>query len=553
MEEEDGQKRGQLLDLLYPENRFTRVKECLKRYSEDGGGISGPLHRVTLFLTFKCNLNCYYCNTIRPRPNNQLPGGRGDYDLKRFIRFINLVLNHDIHHLHLTGGEVTLVKELPQMIRYASDLNIPCSITTNGTAPPEVYKDLVQAGLREIRISLDTLNEALFDKNVGKKGAFQKVLKAIREIIKLRDLEDKNIYLILNVCVGQNGLKRLPNTVKQIGGLGSDDIKLIGISHDRDLMPNYGSAFKIVHSIETYINASDRPFYLLKKKLKTIFSQDTYGIEDFASMRLMRSCFIPLTEKTVDTHYYYPCPVYLREGGAPLGSLHDDLKTQHDKVLSFIMGNECVKDPICQKSCIYCTKVFNNHMNAAHYKTIRSASGDFEPVTKEIRYEKRFSMETIAKTMNVIGHERSGFSRSLDSPSFLIIKPNGLKFEKKILSLLNQKKMGVHKIKKIKDWNKLALKIYTHPMTLWNVHRGLLFDKVLPLLEGRADAKMIIFKEEYALSTLKKTKEWIRQDLPPENYIIFHQDEVFVTSPGHVHSPDENNPWIEFNVFTSVL
>ncbi len=188
---------GQLLDLLDPQNRFDRVAECRQIYLEDIPGLPGILHRITLFLTFNCNLRCFYCNIIgRPDFDKRRPTKNSTYDLHRFVHFLDSLAGQDIRHLHLTGGEVTLVKDLPDMIRHASELKIPCSITTNGTAKLSFYEKLIDNGLKEIRISIDTMDAIEFDKNVGKKGALQKVLKTISGLVRLRDNEDKNIYLI---------------------------------------------------------------------------------------------------------------------------------------------------------------------------------------------------------------------------------------------------------------------------------------------------------------------------------------------------------------------
>jgi len=128
-------------------------------------------------------------------------------------------------------------------------------------------------------------------------------------------------------------------------------------------------------------------------------------------------------------------------------------------------------------------------MNASVHKRVRKISGDLEPITQEIRYEQEIS-----------------------------------------------------------DWNQTALKIYTCPATLWNICRGLLFAQVLPLLEGHARARMLILKDRISTDSLKKIKHQIRKKLPPENYIIHHQDEVFATSPGFMHSPDFGNSCYEYNV-----
>ncbi|UCG12636.1 MAG: radical SAM protein [Deltaproteobacteria bacterium] len=140
----------QLLDLIYPENRIERTEEIKDLFRSPNPGLPRKLHRVTLFLTFRCNLRCTYCNTILPNKGRSWPAKGKDYDFKRFKHVIDELVCCEVQHLHLTGGEATLVKVLPRMVEYASNKGIPCSLTTNGTADQPLYRELVEKGLTRI-------------------------------------------------------------------------------------------------------------------------------------------------------------------------------------------------------------------------------------------------------------------------------------------------------------------------------------------------------------------------------------------------------------------
>lgn len=572
-------KSIQLLDLLDSENRFKRVEECgrvffrnQKSFSRGNESVVNSnwfagaasqannhftldiIHRITMFLTFRCNLRCFYCNTITPFPGQSWPAQGKEYDLTQFINFIDGLKLNNIRHLHLTGGEVTLIKELPDMIKYASSLGIPCSITTNGTAPAEFYQKLVESGLKEVRISIDTTDPVQFDENVGRKGAFYKVIKTIKKLVSMRDDKGSLIYIILNTCVGVQNLRTLPGNLRKLLLLKPDDIKLIGISYERKILKQQNQSLEVIHEIEDNLNKTGKNFPLLRKKLKIIFSQDTYGLEDLASQRLMNNCFVPLTERTVDAEYYYPCPVYVREGGKPFGKLaEDDFSVQRQKINSFVKGNSCIDDPVCQRACLYCTKVFNNHMNAAVHKKIKRDSGKFEPITKQFSYEGNISSDRIISTIKKIDSQRNKYIKDVPYHPYLIIKPNGMNHKKKILAMLNKKKIGVKESKKIIEWNNTALELYCFPPTIWNIYRGLLFARVLPEIEGRSDAEILMLDDSLSIDKLKEIKYWIRNQLPLENYLIFHQDEIIITTPGYLHSPDQDTYWLDYNILQGVL
>ena len=103
---------------------------------------------------------------------------------------------------------------------------------------------------------------------------------------------------------------------------------------------------------------------LLRRKLKTVFAKDAIGIDHEPSQPRWR-CYIPLTERTVDSVSYYPCSVYLREGGEPLGRLTDSPELQRKRSAEFVRDADCLTDPICRRYCLHCTRAFNDGANEA--------------------------------------------------------------------------------------------------------------------------------------------------------------------------------------------
>jgi hypothetical protein len=98
--------------------------------------------------------------------------------------------------------------------------------------------------------------------------------------------------------------------------------------------------------------------------VQTVFAPEAIGLE---AVRVPQGqdwrCYIPLTERTVDGVSYYPCSVYLREGGVPLGSLNDPPAVQRARTAHFVRHGNCLTDPICQTYCLHCTKAYNEAAN----------------------------------------------------------------------------------------------------------------------------------------------------------------------------------------------
>ena len=104
----------------------------------------------------------------------------------------------------------------------------------------------------------------------------------------------------------------------------------------------------------------------MRRKIATVLSREAIGLEGLSgAAQADFRCYVPLTERTVDATYYYPCSVYLREGGAPLGMLAEPQDMQRAKSAAFVRQGACGSDPICRRYCLHCTKNYNLAANAA--------------------------------------------------------------------------------------------------------------------------------------------------------------------------------------------
>ncbi|MGU3287172.1 radical SAM/SPASM domain-containing protein [Methylobacterium mesophilicum] len=149
---------------------------------------------VCLYLevTNRCNLLCETC----PRTFETLePPADMSWDL--FTRIVDQVPN--VARVVLHGvGEPMLVKDLPRMIRYLKDRDTYVLFNTNGTLlQPKRFRELIDTGLDELRVSLDAADRAsyrrvrgkdFFDRivrDVGKFVAFQKASGATTPRVSL--------------------------------------------------------------------------------------------------------------------------------------------------------------------------------------------------------------------------------------------------------------------------------------------------------------------------------------------------------------------------------
>ncbi|MCW8132344.1 MAG: radical SAM protein [Planctomycetota bacterium] len=361
-------ERSPVPDLLFEDECEERVA-ALGALRDDPGSLDAaqPLDRLTVFLTYACNLDCPYCKTIARSPEElaQRPEKKITYTLAAFRSFLDAHAGTPIRHLHYTGGEAALVPDLPDMIAYARERGVARqSITTNGTRPPETYLRLIEAGLDEVRVSIDAADTALGAELTRRAGAWDASVAAIRTLAGAR-AGGARFFLILNTVIGAANRDRLPEILAFLLGLGPDDIKLI-TNVDERLAETGGPRTDGLRRACAALLAPYPAgrFPLLRRKLETVFAGGCIGL-DGPRQRGDFRCYVPLTERTVDGRYYYPCSVYLREGGAPMGRVDEPPGEQRRRTAAFVSRADCLDDPICRRYCLHCTREYNLRANAA--------------------------------------------------------------------------------------------------------------------------------------------------------------------------------------------
>ncbi|MEZ6015794.1 MAG: radical SAM protein [Planctomycetota bacterium] len=366
--------RSAVPDLLFDDVRDARVAD-LDPLLDDPHHVAATtrLHRVTVFVTYRCNLSCSYCKTIVRTPGELLerPQRAETFDLLRFDAMLAEHGATPIDHLHFTGGEASLSRELPAMVRRAKERGVGCvSITSNGTLAPSAYVRLIEAGIDEVRISIDEAHAALGQGDTHEPSGQGRALATVRALGALR-AAGLPFFLILNTVVEPRRCADLPALVRFLLSLGADDLKLITSVDDKEALGAFEGRAEVVAELERLLATYplDR-FPLLRRKVRTVFSAETIGLETVrAPANGDWRCYIPLTERTVDGRYYYPCSVYLREGGAPLGALDEASDEQRRKTADFVARGDCLTDPICARYCLHCTREFNVAANEARTPT----------------------------------------------------------------------------------------------------------------------------------------------------------------------------------------
>lgn len=123
-----------------------------------------PLRDLRISVTDRCNFRCTYCMPKEIFDRHYRFLGRDKLlSFEEIARLARLFVRLGVHKIRLTGGEPLMRKELEQLIGMLAAIpGIDLSMTTNGSFPLQRVRTLKNAGLQRMTISLDALDNRVF-------------------------------------------------------------------------------------------------------------------------------------------------------------------------------------------------------------------------------------------------------------------------------------------------------------------------------------------------------------------------------------------------------
>ncbi len=213
--------------LLDPQANATLGKRINpRRYFESIGVERTPVavqEPVCLYLevTNRCNLFCTTC----PRTFEELEPP-SDMSWELFTRIVNQFPNIERVVLHGVG-EPMMVAGLPKMVRYLKERGVHVLFNTNGTLMREKKsRELIEAGLDEMRISLDAAEPKAFEAVRGR-DLFDRIVRNIRNFVALKNsMGATNPRLSLWLTGLRETLEQLPAFIRLAHGMGVMEVHL---------------------------------------------------------------------------------------------------------------------------------------------------------------------------------------------------------------------------------------------------------------------------------------------------------------------------------------
>lgn len=127
---------------------------------------------LVISVTNECNYKCWHCY-------NKYNKGK-ELSLDEIKKIIDFFQKKGIFGIFLAGGEPLLRKDIVQIVEYASKNSVVRMESTGYGLTEKKIRELKNAGLSAIKISLDHFKKEKVDEMRGYEGAFEVALEAIK-------------------------------------------------------------------------------------------------------------------------------------------------------------------------------------------------------------------------------------------------------------------------------------------------------------------------------------------------------------------------------------
>ena len=317
--------------------------------------VDSQMMRCELILTDNCNFKCPYCRGLRPDL-------KGTMTLEKAKSIVDLWAKDNLKNIRLSGGEPTVWIGLLDLVKYIKSKGIErIAISTNGYANLDLYKELIKAGVNDFSISLDACCSAFGDAMAGGiNGAWDKVISNIKKISKLT-------YVTVGVVVTEETVGELKQTIEFASTLGVSDIRIISSAQYNTLLENAKTVDEDVY----------KQYPILKYRIENLINQrNVRGLQELDS----HQCGLVLDDMAIVGNYHFPCIIYMREGGNPIGEVGENMRQER---LEWSKNHDTHKDPICKQNCLdvcidYNNKFLNFHLEETNLPKIDSTNFDWQ-------------------------------------------------------------------------------------------------------------------------------------------------------------------------------
>jgi cyclic pyranopterin phosphate synthase len=140
-------------------------------------GMGRTIVNLRISVTDRCNFRCTYC---MPADNVEFMDRSNLLTFEEIQRVVTVVSKLGINRIRLTGGEPMMRKDLPTLIKMIDEVEgiNDIAMTTNAYFLKDQAQSLLDAGLKRLNVSLDSLDPDKF-RDVNRRDCLQAVLDGL--------------------------------------------------------------------------------------------------------------------------------------------------------------------------------------------------------------------------------------------------------------------------------------------------------------------------------------------------------------------------------------
>jgi radical SAM protein with 4Fe4S-binding SPASM domain len=172
-------------------------------------------YRMDLAVTYRCNNDCSHCYNARQRDFPEL-------STEQWKSIINRLWEVGIPHIVFTGGEPTLRNDLPDLIQHAEHVGMITGLNTNGRrlSDQRYLKQLVDAGLDHVQITIESHEASIHDAMVASSGAWRQTISGLKNTL------DTPLFVMTNTTMLEQNSPYLAETLSFFASVGVPTIGL---------------------------------------------------------------------------------------------------------------------------------------------------------------------------------------------------------------------------------------------------------------------------------------------------------------------------------------
>ncbi len=126
--------------------------------------LNRPLRDLRISVTDRCNFRCVYCMPKEVFGSDYQFLTRAEVlTFEEITRLARVFVAHGVQKIRVTGGEPLVRRELHKLVAMLAEIpGLDLTLTTNGSLLAQQAQALKDAGLKRVTVSLDSLDDAVY-------------------------------------------------------------------------------------------------------------------------------------------------------------------------------------------------------------------------------------------------------------------------------------------------------------------------------------------------------------------------------------------------------